>query len=63
MARAFHRLALLRFAGALVVLGTLAACVGPHHGGYYGGGYGRSYAHQPPAYRGGWNSGHQRHWR
>lgn len=63
MARALLRLPLLRLAGAFLVLGTLTACVAPHHGGYYGGGYGRGYAHHQPAYRGGWHHGHQRHWR
>ena len=76
MARAFVRLSLIRqplfrVLGALLVLGTLSACVAPRHGGYYGGGYhGRGYAQYQPVYRGGWQGGHHhrghhhhRHWR
>ena len=64
MARTLTRLPLVRILGAVVLLGTLSACVGPHHRGHYGGGgYGRSYAYQQPVYRGGYNHGYQRHWR
>lgn len=63
MARAFTRLPLLRLLGIVLVASTLTACVAPRHGGHYGGGYGRSYAYQQPVYRGGFNHGHQRHWR
>lgn len=68
MARAFPRLSLLRLLGAVLVLGTLSACVAPRHGGYHGGGYhGRGYAQYQPVHRGGWqggwHGGHHRHWR
>jgi hypothetical protein len=63
MARAFTRFPLFRLLGLVLVLGTLTACVAPRHGGYHGGGYGRSYAHQQPVFRGGYDRGHQRRWR
>lgn len=54
-----HRFA--RAFGAILVLTTLAACVGPHprYYGGGGGGYGRSYAYQQPVHRGGYNQGWQ----
>ncbi|UPY35920.1 hypothetical protein [Sediminicoccus sp. KRV36] len=68
MAKLFSQSPLVRVAGAILLLTTLSACVGPHHRGQYGGGgYGRSYAYQQPVYRGGynpgWQGGHQRGWR
>jgi hypothetical protein len=58
---------LARAFGAILVLTTLAACVGPQPRYYGGGGYGRSYAYHQPVYRGGynqgWQGGHQRGWR
>ena len=60
-----------RILGAILLLTTLSACVGPGHRGHYGGGgYGRSQSYFQPAFRGGhggghggWNGGHHRGWR
>jgi hypothetical protein len=55
MAHSFPRSLLLRVTGALLLLGTLAACVPHHHHrGHHGGGWqGRHYSGHQPMYRGG----------
>lgn len=66
MAQPSPRSLLLRVTGALLLLGTLAACVPHHHRGYHGGWQGRHYSGHQPMHRGGhggWHRGPRHAWR
>lgn len=66
MAQPSPRSLLLRATSALLLLGTLAACVPHHHRGYAGGWQGRHYSGYQPSYRGGyggWDRGPRHAWR